>query len=122
MNARIKQLWLDALESGKYKHGINALHWSNDTYCCLGVLCDLYQQETGNLRWERMYSDDYGVEIYAFGVDIDDDPEGSVLPLPVAEWAELSSSPISYDGGVLTEINDSARDYGPAIAFIKEYL
>ena len=33
--------WLKALRSGKYKQGTFALHRSNGTFCCLGVLCDI---------------------------------------------------------------------------------
>lgn len=39
----LKQKWLDALRSGKYKQGRKALHSDKyedgDRYCCLGVLC-----------------------------------------------------------------------------------
>jgi hypothetical protein len=34
--------WLKALESGKYKQGINKLHTIDDKFCCLGVACNLF--------------------------------------------------------------------------------
>jgi hypothetical protein len=33
--------WVPALRSGKYQQGMGVLHAVNDTYCCLGVACDL---------------------------------------------------------------------------------
>ena len=41
MNPELKQKWLEALRSGRYKQGILQLRSSDDRYCCLGVLCDL---------------------------------------------------------------------------------
>lgn len=34
------QKWLDALRSGKYEQGRGGLR-VNNTFCCLGVLCDV---------------------------------------------------------------------------------
>lgn len=44
MKATIKKLWLNALRSGEYKQGKGTLR-ANDSYCCLGVLCDLHAKE-----------------------------------------------------------------------------
>lgn len=47
MNPEVKQRWLDALRSGKYKQGKRYLRAASKqnhdsyAYCCLGVLCDL---------------------------------------------------------------------------------
>lgn len=41
MNADIKAKWVAALRSGEYKQGHEHLR-VDDSYCCLGVLCDLY--------------------------------------------------------------------------------
>ena len=41
MNAEIKARWLEALRSGKYQQGRYVLRTADNTYCCLGVLCDL---------------------------------------------------------------------------------
>jgi hypothetical protein len=51
VNRGIKQQWLDALRSGDYKQGQGSLRPTPDTYCCLGVLCDLHAKETGN-TWD----------------------------------------------------------------------
>ena len=47
MNPEIKKLWVEALRSGEYKQGIKQLKDSNDCFCVLGVLCDLYSKATG---------------------------------------------------------------------------
>ena len=47
----IVQEWIDALRSGKYKQGSHALRIPSkvkgepDSYCCLGVLCDIVDPE-----------------------------------------------------------------------------
>lgn len=46
MNPEIKQKWVDALRSGEYKKGTEYLY-SDNGFCCLGVLCDLHSKETG---------------------------------------------------------------------------
>ncbi len=33
--------WVAALRSGKYKQGQGYMRSRNDTYCCLGVLCEI---------------------------------------------------------------------------------
>ena len=40
MDAQTKAKWVEALRSGKYKQGRGQLRLG-DTYCCLGVLCDI---------------------------------------------------------------------------------
>lgn len=40
-----KKEWIPALRSGKYKQGRGNLHKSDETYCCLGVACDLLKDK-----------------------------------------------------------------------------
>jgi hypothetical protein len=49
MEKALKQKWLEALRSGKYKQGRFALRTKIDDYCCLGVLCDV----SGVSEWEE---------------------------------------------------------------------
>ncbi len=45
LSPELKEKWLEALKSGNYKKGKNILYNDiNNSYCCLGVLCDV----TGN--------------------------------------------------------------------------
>jgi len=39
-----QETWIQALESGEYNQGTGALH-KQDSFCCLGVACDLYKKE-----------------------------------------------------------------------------
>lgn len=44
LDPEVKAKWVEALRSGKYKQGRYNLHYK-DTYCCLGVLCEVAVQE-----------------------------------------------------------------------------
>jgi len=52
MNAEFKAKWVEALRSGRYLQGHQRLR-RGDTYCCLGVLCDLIDPA----RWEKENKD-----------------------------------------------------------------
>lgn len=93
MKKEVKQKWVNALRSGAYKQCKEFLKLPEDLtprgsnfkhMCVLGVLCDIYEQETGN-KSEAMANDD-------------DVPEAEIL-----EWAELDSD-TAYD---LMDANDS---------------
>lgn len=111
MKQDIKEKWVSALRSGKYKQGTGYLIQSrNDNeqceYCCLGVLCDLYAKEHGfNLAWNReRISDSEEINIASlYGTEF-------VLPYQVQQWAGLhDASPcVEYDGHteMLSELND----------------
>lgn len=50
MNIKLRKAWTAALRSGQYKQGKMKLRRSSmvegDTYCCLGVLCEVCIKET----------------------------------------------------------------------------
>ena len=58
MNPELKQKWLEALRSGKYKQGTGLLRSKENYFCCLGVLCDIID----NKKWEITNSGDYCYE------------------------------------------------------------
>ena len=112
MKPEIKKLWVDALRSGEYKQGREALSVGG-AFCCLGVLCDLavkagvttctIEDETGRL-------------LYSSDLDAD------TLPLVVQEWAGLRNSDPEVQVTIcegsdledttykqLSELNDSLR-------------
>ena len=41
MKTEVKIQWLTALRSGEYAQGAMRLRRADNTFCCLGVLCDL---------------------------------------------------------------------------------
>ena len=63
MNARIKKLWVAALRSGKWIKGRGQLRYEDSRRCCLGVLCEVYIEDTlrGKWRGNRFINDHDGV-------------------------------------------------------------
>ncbi len=47
--------WVVALRSGHYKQGKNVLRSVDDNYCCLGVLCEVYNKQIGGLKIEKLH-------------------------------------------------------------------
>lgn len=72
-HARVLHL-CDVLESGKYKKGKNCLR-NGDTYCCLGVACDL----SGLGEWKQQEGGTYYVGPWGT-------LEFAYLPDPVREY------------------------------------
>lgn len=77
MNNNAKK-WVAALRGGQYKQGIGCLRNGNN-YCCLGVACDLYCKEEGDISLLRGRHYFYG-------------DEKLVLPIPVKKWLRLSEN------------------------------
>lgn len=91
--------WVKALRDGTYKQGKARLR-RGDTFCCLGVACDLYAKATG-AQWdetERFLGESY------------------ILPDPVTEWLGLRdrSGGFHYMDGTtedLTQLNDAGASF-----------
>lgn len=101
MKAEIKERWVKALRSGQYNQGRHALKTPGDTYCCLGVLCEL-AKEDGIGDWDGRRS---------FVVSERDYSSGS-LPLGVQEWAETDLDPeVTHEGKIksLSALNDEFK-------------
>lgn len=109
MNPKVKEKWVEALRSGRYKQGYQQLRCEcvdDATYCCLGVLCDLHSIETGT-PW-------YGVSYLK---------EIGVLPIEVVEWAGLSHHNPIAGKSRLSSYNDNVRTGFNEIAdLIEQYL
>lgn len=103
MNQRVKKLWVDALRSGEYKQGFEALRSPDDEFCCLGVLCDLYSKEK-TIPWDDTNGGSYTHE------------GGISFPSQnVKDWADIwfvYSNILS----VLVDMNDHARNSFKTIA------
>lgn len=83
MNKEIKARWIEALRSGNYEQGKYYLR-RGDSYCCLGVLCDIVKDEV-NYNWMPV-QDSMGT-LYKF------DEADEILPKVVADYADLQLSP-----------------------------
>ena len=110
MNKEIAKKWCAALRSGDYKQGTDVLHnTSNNTYCCLGVLCDIYQRE-GN-KFDTVSVDNFGVETDNGFENLSAtyfDGRCDVLPVVVMRWADIDCSSGSFDDDLynLAAMND----------------
>jgi len=124
MHQHIKQPWVDALRSGKYQQGKDFLRREGN-YCCLGVLCDLYDRETSGPGWDEHCGsggDDY------LGSD-------TSLPGEVTRWAGLiGSSDVNHRGEYsvnlrhhgyrtyLSSINDEGASFNEIADLIEQQL
>ncbi len=82
MNQEIKDRWIAALRSGDYKQGFHTLRregLKGDTFCCLGVLCEIAVADGAVEATRQKYGWNYGAN-------------SCILPAEVLEWAELESS------------------------------
>lgn len=104
MDKRVKRLWVAALQSGEYQQTQEKLRRMepalrgdrtiNPGYCCLGVLCELYRQDTGSGQWDER----------GWFVGEDFPAEAAFPPKIVYEWAGLPRE-VS-----ITLVINSARD------------
>lgn len=113
MKADIKQRWLDAMRSGKYPKGTHTLRkrYSEpelDTYCCLGVLCDLAEQD-GIIQSGA----DGGVTYYGVGEpgDLEYDRTTGVLPSAVVQWAGLPDNNPTLEMEELGQVKKNNLSY-----------
>jgi hypothetical protein len=108
MDQLIAKKWVAALRSGKYKQGKGVLHdQDKNTYCCLGVLCDLYVQENNNKDSyceQRMLSDSSIVTAF--------DRITGTLPRDVRMWAGINddNGEFKYDKPIPSRDTSYFRD------------
>src|SRR5438067_2342849 len=83
--------WVAALRSGEYTQCTGRLHIKGDGYCCLGVACDLYQKEVGDLEVKTRTHGPVGVEEILY------DGSHGVLAGKVVHWLGLNSPQGSFE-------------------------
>jgi hypothetical protein len=110
MNPQIKQKWVDALRSGEYQQGQYCLRTDNG-FCCLGVLCDLYGKEN-NVEWD-LVNDDGNYEFHY---------QSERLPLFVVEWAGVENDNPEICETSLSELNDKGSTFNEIADLIEEHL
>ena len=86
MNKEIKAKWIEALKSGKYKQTKGTLK-DEHGYCCLGVLCEIFREETGKGEFVPTLKNSNNKRFQA-----DDIIEEGVPPSPVIKWAEMENN------------------------------
>jgi len=115
MNSKIKEKWLNALRSGEYNQQQNYLK-TDEGFCCLGVLCDLYAKEN-NVDWKKDKDFD---EYTMFGYV-------GKLPEHVVKWAGLNnqSPEVKDDNGncvFLINLNDTGSTFREIAGLIEKSL
>jgi hypothetical protein len=97
MKKSIRNRWLQALRAGSYRQGAGALRFGN-TFCCLGVLCDLHSK-VAFMSWE--YDEATGIYRYM--------GETIVLPREVCVWAGLDDQNPAVPMVMLSTHNDAGK-------------
>lgn len=103
MRQEVAKLWVDALRSGKYKQGKHVLRTRENSFCCLGVLCEVAINNGCSIK---VYNNNF---YYLYnGVN-------GILPDKVMKWAEMNSSTGKYrpnqNENNLTDLNDSGKSF-----------
>ena len=143
MKGEVVEKWVSALRNGKFNqtsHVLNRIEENDGTvqesFCCLGVLCKLYEEETGELNHEIDLVKTVGKkQCMARKYD----GEAHLLPPAVLQWAgmndclgDLSEAPVELLDRIkntyvsrLVELNDTGATFeelADIIEMTKEYL
>lgn len=84
MDAAKKAQWIAALRSGDFKQGHSCLQTSRQTFCCLGVACEIAAKE----NIVEFVVNDYGSGYRQYSNN-NDALINSTLPDPVSAWLGL---------------------------------
>lgn len=99
MKKEVADLWVKTLRSGKYKQATRSLR-SGNSFCCLGVLCDISKQGewsiTGNYMDSKEGSNDHGY-----------------LTLAVMDWSGIKNKSGKFDDLLrnLAQRNDDGESF-----------
>jgi len=110
MNKKVMKKWVKALLSGKYKQGQGLLkqtdHKNVIIHCCLGVLCELYNEDMKEKKKKKLTE-----KVDGFGV-IRFNKQPEHLPNIVKNWADLNDSVGSIGAfDSLVTINDDGKTF-----------
>ena len=111
MDIGIKAAWVEALRSGKYEQGKQALRAEGNKFCCLGVLCDVLEPNAWSKNTIKGLN---GWRVYSHGGD-------EFCP---ARRADLSKKQLAY---IKLEHRDmweliGRNDNGDTFAQIADYI
>lgn len=115
MKKEIAMQWVAALRSGEYRQGAGQLRTAHDTFCCLGVLCNLHAQAHPEIAAKQDAPKAYMGNT-------------AVLPTHVRDWAELvhwdprvpgctaMASPVA-----LSHLNDTGATFNEIADLIEQH-
>jgi hypothetical protein len=106
LNPEVKAAWLEALRSTRFlqgKHQLCKLTKDATRHCCLGVLCELFIEQGGDLS--KGPPDRSGTLWYG--------DQQAILPSKVVAWAGLSSNTGELPGedNTLASLNDGGTSF-----------
>ena len=118
MREEVKQAWIEALESGRYKQGEDVLRRvteeDGECFCALGVLCDI----SGRGEW--MEPDYRGESPYAILVGVlVQDATWKYLPGDVARWAGVDDLLVQVRGETVAGRNDGGATFAEIAALLR---
>lgn len=96
MRKHVKELWLEALRSGKYEQTKNLLCDSNNRYCCLGVLTELYIAQMKKNRKKAKITKCPALVGGWKKYTTDTNEYTCTIPLVVKKWAGLTTGQVSW--------------------------
>jgi len=116
MNERVAHLWADALDSGEYRQGTGRLRKMDDgeSYCCLGVLCELHRRETKNGEWVHCLDDSWNYR------DSSGCWSGEQLTPLVREWAGLHTDSPEIPAAIPSEADEDDRSVAELITELND--
>jgi len=128
MDSSLKQKWVRALRSGKYKQASGQLK-TEDGFCCLGVLCDVYD----STNWTVAADNDLGEAYQEWHYKISKlggytSIMKDVLPDEVVDAAGLDLQnpevPYGIDGTrtSLAQLNDTGATFAQIADLIETHL
>lgn len=123
MNPEVKEKWIEALRSGRYTQADGRLR-TRLGYCCLGVLCDLYNHN----GWVDGGEDKTDTLSRFKFQDADGNLSSSYLPAEVQDWSgvsmrgDLPTSESDELRTTLATMNDNGRSFEEIAQVIEELL
>lgn len=122
MDEKVKESWLRALRSGEYQQGRDFLHQQDGSFCCLGVLCNLYVESTGRGHWVVLGDNEF-LTFKSESEDMD-----TCLPESVLKWADMplctpeGAPELKTDNQSLAGLNDAGFSFSQLADYIEENL
>lgn len=142
MKKEIAKKWVRALRSKKYRQVAGVLKVQTKTgvvsHCCLGVLCELYQQEREKAKKPLLDTDDHsaresGLSLPRTNRVFEFNGEATTLPEAVQKWAGIDDSVASFRRDYilergkktfasLAEMNDGGCKFSIIADTIEQYV
>lgn len=142
MKKDIAKKWVRALRSKKYRQATGVLKVKNKagkvSHCCLGVLCELYQQERIKAKKPPLKTDDYSAREFGNGFPrtsriFEFGNSNVTLPPQVQRWAGIKDDCGQFRGNFmlehgqqclhsLAELNDNGARFSTIANIIEEHV